>query len=63
MTIVDDGPGFDPALADRGGEHLGLQVMSKRAERMGGQLTVRSAPNLGTRVELCVPLAADATGR
>jgi signal transduction histidine kinase len=63
MTIADDGPGFDPTLADRGGKHLGLQVMSKRAESMGGELTVRSAPSRGTQVDLCVPLAAGAARR
>jgi two-component system nitrate/nitrite sensor histidine kinase NarX len=63
MTIVDDGPGFDLALADPGGKHLGLQVMGKRAERIGGQLAVHSAPGRGTRVEVCVPLAIGGTGR
>jgi len=58
MTIVDDGQGFDPALAEPGGKHFGLQVMSKRAERIGGQLVVRSAPGRGTQVEVRVPLVA-----
>jgi signal transduction histidine kinase len=63
MTIVDDGPGFDLALPDPGGKHFGLQVMGKRAERIGGQLAVHSAPGRGTRVEVCVSLATGGTGR
>jgi len=59
MTIVDDGPGFAPALPDPGGTHLGLQVMGKRAERIGGRLAVHSAPGRGTQVEVCVPLVAE----
>jgi len=63
MTVADDGSGFDPTSDGRGGRHLGLQVMTRRAERIGGQLAVHSAPGQGTRVELCVPLAAGAAGR
>lgn len=63
MTITDDGSGFAPTSADPGGKHLGLHVMTKRAERMGGQLAVHSAPSQGTRVELCVPLLGGAPGR
>jgi PAS domain S-box-containing protein len=56
MTIVDNGTGFDPALTGAGGQHFGLQVMAQRAEHIGGQMAVHSAPRLGTRVEVCVPL-------
>jgi PAS domain S-box-containing protein len=64
MAIVDDGAGFDPARAGSGGKHFGLQVMGQRAERIGGQLTVQSAPGQGTRVEVSVPLGSDApTGK
>ena len=55
MKVVDNGPGFDPAQRS-GGKHYGLQVMSQRAERIGGQLAVHSAPGQGTRVEVSVPL-------
>ena len=63
MAITDDGSGFAPTSADPGGKHLGLHVMTKRAERMGGQLAVHSAPGQGTRVELCVPLLGGAPRR
>ncbi|MFN2242046.1 MAG: sensor histidine kinase, partial [Anaerolineae bacterium] len=56
MTVTDNGPGFDPAVAGAGGQHFGLQVMAQRAERIGGQLAVRSNHGHGTQVEVCVPL-------
>jgi signal transduction histidine kinase len=63
MTIADNGTGFDPALASAGAKHFGLQVMAQRAERIGGQMAVHSAPGSGTRVEVCVPLASGGPGR
>jgi PAS domain S-box-containing protein len=60
MTIVDNGTGFDAALAGADGKHFGLQVMAQRAERIGGQMAVQSAPGSGTRVEVCVPLEGGA---
>jgi signal transduction histidine kinase len=56
MTVTDNGPGFDPAVASAGGQHFGLQVMAQRAERIGGQLAVHSKHDHGTQVEVCVPL-------
>ena len=51
LTVADDGRGFDPAaVRDRGG--LGLVGMRERAERLGGALTIASAPDSGTRVSL-----------
>jgi PAS domain S-box-containing protein len=61
MKIVDNGPGFDPTH-DSGDKHYGLLVMGRRAERIGGELAVHSAPGQGTRVEVCVPLDGN-TGR
>jgi signal transduction histidine kinase len=49
LEVTDDGQGFDPqAISDMGG--LGLVTMQERAERIGGRLTVRSAPGEGTTV-------------
>ncbi len=55
LEIVDDGIGFDPAGArEHGG--LGLYGMEERAARLGGQLTICSAPGQGTRVRVEVGL-------
>jgi PAS domain S-box-containing protein len=60
LTIADNGAGFDPAQTGGDGRRFGLQVMRQRAERIGGQFAVHSAPGQGTWVEVCVPLGEDA---
>ncbi len=54
LTIQDDGIGFDPAQPvgqnPLGGN--GLKNMRARAEKMGGTLTILSAPGEGTTVKL-----------
>jgi signal transduction histidine kinase len=51
LEVKDDGRGFDPAtLARRRG--LGVPGMRERAERLGGTLTLDSAPGRGTVVKV-----------
>lgn len=53
VSVEDDGRGFDPrAPLPEGGHHFGLSIMRARAARLGGRLTVHSAPGQGTRVTL-----------
>jgi len=55
LRVEDDGRGFDATTAlclDSG--HYGLLGMRERAAKLGGQLTVTSAPDRGTRVEVRV---------
>jgi len=59
LAVTDNGAGFDPDTRVEAGCHFGLQVMQRRAERIGGQFAVRAAPGQGTQVEVTVPL----TGR
>lgn len=47
LSIEDDGKGFDPGQEGREG-HFGLKIMQARAERSGGNLTIKSAPGDGT---------------
>jgi signal transduction histidine kinase len=54
LEVADDGVGFAPA--DVGGQGgLGLPGMHERAQRLGGQLQIRSAPGQGTTVTVEVP--------
>jgi PAS domain S-box-containing protein len=53
LDIRDDGVGFDPAGAFPG--HLGLRSMRERAARMGGTLTIDSAPGKGTQIQVRAP--------
>jgi signal transduction histidine kinase/ligand-binding sensor domain-containing protein len=56
LTVKDDGGGFDPDGAfSTGRGHFGLLGMRERARRMGGEVSVTSAPGQGTSVELRVP--------
>lgn len=54
MDILDDGIGFDPALAARSG-HFGLQNMRHRAEEIRATLSIASQAGGGTRINLSVP--------
>ena len=57
VIVEDDGRGFDPtAMAREGNGHFGLRIMRARAARIGGRVTIESAPGRGTRVVLTWPL-------
>jgi len=51
IEIVDDGSGFDAGAVDGAGG-MGLVSMRERAEKVGGTLTIRSAPGKGTTVRV-----------
>lgn len=53
IRVVDDGTGFDTSKVKPG--RWGLKGMRERAERIRGQVSVSSKPELGTTVELRVP--------
>ncbi len=45
MKVIDNGQGVDPKLvAERQSSHFGLTIMHERAERIGGQVAIESAP-------------------
>jgi signal transduction histidine kinase len=60
LSIMDDGIGFDPATKDGEGG-LGLVSMKERIEKLGGELTILSAPGEGTQVKACVNLETTPT--
>jgi signal transduction histidine kinase len=62
-TVVDAGPGFDPALVkpDKG-RHVGLGLLRERARLAGGSLTVSSAPGGSTTLCLRLPRSAAQSG-
>jgi signal transduction histidine kinase len=57
LRLRDDGSGIDPAVLSRQGSegHYGLPGMQERATIIGGELTVWSAFNAGSEVELRLP--------
>jgi len=58
LDVRDDGRGFEVSAQGMParGEGLGLLGMRERAARLGGTLTVESAPGKGARVTLSVPV-------
>lgn len=53
LGVTDDGCGFDSGASFPG--HLGLLSMRERAERLGGCVTITSAPSAGTQVQVRLP--------
>jgi signal transduction histidine kinase len=53
VEVADDGTGFDPTLRRPG--HLGLRIMRERVERIGGHLTIDSAPSRSTTIRAILP--------
>jgi signal transduction histidine kinase len=55
LEARDNGRGFDPARANSG---FGLTGMKERVSRIGGRLTIESAPGQGTTILVAVPYYA-----
>jgi signal transduction histidine kinase len=58
LEVVDDGVGFDPALAHARSKegHLGLRGLTDRVADAGGTLVVGAGPHGGTMLRVEVPL-------
>ena len=54
IAVVDDGRGFDTTRKPRA-DAFGLVSMTERAEGLGGELSITSAPGEGCRVDFAVP--------
>lgn len=53
ISVTDDGNGFKPDSVARG---LGLDNLAARVERLGGTFGIRSGTDVGTVVEVTIPL-------
>jgi signal transduction histidine kinase/streptogramin lyase len=56
LRVLDDGCGFDLALATGDGNHWGLKSMQERAEQIGGRLQLLTKPGEGTILETSAPI-------
>lgn len=57
LRVEDDGIGFDPGDAERGG--MGVVSMRTRARGLGGRLVIESEPDEGTSVEVRFPVSSE----
>ncbi|HID31750.1 MAG TPA: hypothetical protein EYP24_00020 [bacterium (Candidatus Stahlbacteria)] len=67
VTIIDNGPGFDPAIEKRiftpffttkpDGTGLGLTIVKRFIEAIGGEVALKSVKGKGTEVRLRLPYA------
>jgi len=58
LRVEDDGRGFDPNHASRDAvelQRLGLLGIRERAELLGGEFQIESAPEKGTRLQVSIP--------
>jgi signal transduction histidine kinase len=54
LHVIDDGAGIEAGVVEAGKDgHFGLQGMRERAARIGGTLTLESAPGAGTEIWPC----------
>jgi signal transduction histidine kinase len=53
-TLRDNGLGFDLSSAEGGG-HYGLRSMRERIRKIGGELTIQTAPGKGTQISIVIP--------
>lgn len=61
LSVSDDGNGFVPGeVLTKGLGHFGLRGLRGRAAKIGGELTIESAPGRGTTVCVVVPAATPA---
>jgi signal transduction histidine kinase len=57
VEIEDNGCGFDPAMVHAG--HFGLESMRSRADEIGADLDISSAPGRGTVVRVELPVESN----
>lgn len=56
LIVSDNGKGYDmAAIAQRSEQHVGMNIMQERANRLNAVLTLHSAPGQGTTIELRLP--------
>ncbi len=55
VEVRDDGRGFDAGTRADDETHVGLRIMRERAEGIGADVQVDSAPGRGTRVVVALP--------
>jgi two-component system nitrate/nitrite sensor histidine kinase NarX len=55
FEVRDDGIGFNPDLGQHDETHVGLRIMTERAQRIAAQIEIFSMPSRGSSVVLSLP--------
>jgi signal transduction histidine kinase len=53
-TLRDNGVGFNVSSSE-GSNHYGLRGMRERIHKLGGELTIETAPGKGTQISIAIP--------
>lgn len=61
INIADDGQGFQLNMGQKDNQY-GMIIMSERAEKINGQLSISTAMNTGSEVSLWLPTSSSPTG-
>jgi len=56
ISIIDHGSGFEPGKTLESNRTFGLTGMRERVNLLGGQLEIQSAPQVGTQVQVVLPI-------
>lgn len=56
VRITDEGTGFD---TNQPFEGVGLRIMRRRVAELGGELTIRSQPGVGTEIRAVIPVRTE----
>jgi signal transduction histidine kinase/ligand-binding sensor domain-containing protein len=59
ISICDDGCGFNLEEASRKTGHCGLASMRERAEQIGANFKISTAPGRGTEIEIIAPISPE----
>ncbi len=63
IAIIDHGIGFDPEIDLNKAKKVGLTGMRERANILGGNLLIKSAPKKGTKILVTLPLGNEPVER
>lgn len=55
LIITDDGIGFDLSEAKKKERHFGLLILEERVTLLGGTLSIKTAPEKGTKIKIVIP--------
>ena len=56
IYVEDDGKGFDVKKSENINSHFGLSMMKERVSLLGGNISIISSDNAGTKIKILIPI-------